>query len=274
MSKIKSVKICIADFPLKISCSNIHLLNRIKSRYSSFIKKYKDPSFELKIDLLEEQMEVPIEFAIKPTVKNIIDFEIKFNSEALPKFKIDLKKKIATLVTQEVSMAKIDFLIKLFYYTMFPIRDIFCIHASSLIKNNKGYIFFGPSGAGKTTICNSLKNGVVVHDDVTLIKFEKNKFKIYPHPFRKLKTKKNFKIIKRPVEVKGIFQIIQSKNNKLLETKKSEVMLPLMRQNMFRSFNHLKKQDQLINKLFKYAKIYKLEFRKKCDFWKILNEIE
>ncbi len=48
-------------------------------------------------------------------------------------------------------------------------RGGFLLHASGVVRDGMAYIFFGPSGAGKTTVTRLSPNDTILSDDLTLI---------------------------------------------------------------------------------------------------------
>lgn len=59
----------------------------------------------------------------------------------------------------------------------------FLIHASSLIKSRKGYLFPGKSGAGKTTITRISPDAILLTDEVSLVKQVDGEYKLFGTPF-------------------------------------------------------------------------------------------
>lgn len=60
------------------------------------------------------------------------------------------------------------------------------LHAAGVISNGKGYVFFGHSGAGKTTTArlSLTANKTVLSDDLVIVKKRGEKFWLYGVPFR------------------------------------------------------------------------------------------
>jgi hypothetical protein len=48
-------------------------------------------------------------------------------------------------------------------------RDGALVHAASAVRDGKGYIFFGPADAGKSTLAESNRRGRIVSDDLSLV---------------------------------------------------------------------------------------------------------
>lgn len=58
------------------------------------------------------------------------------------------------------------------------------LHASGVIRNGKGYVFFGRSGAGKTTVTRLSGDATVLSDDLVIVAPRGGRFWVYGVPFR------------------------------------------------------------------------------------------
>lgn len=58
------------------------------------------------------------------------------------------------------------------------------LHACGVIRQGAGYVFFGPSGAGKTTIARLSQDHTILSDDIVLIGKREGRFYVYGVPFR------------------------------------------------------------------------------------------
>lgn len=58
------------------------------------------------------------------------------------------------------------------------------LHASGVIRGELGYVFFGPSGAGKTTVTRLSPEAIVLSDDLVILMPQAGKFWVHGVPFR------------------------------------------------------------------------------------------
>ena len=58
------------------------------------------------------------------------------------------------------------------------------LHASGVIRDGKGYVFFGRSGAGKTTVTRLAGNATVLSDDLVVVGQRGGQGWVYGVPFR------------------------------------------------------------------------------------------
>lgn len=63
-------------------------------------------------------------------------------------------------------------------------QDTLLLHACGIIRKGKGYVFFGPSGNGKTTIARLSSEHVVLSDDLVIVRKLDGRYRVYGVPFR------------------------------------------------------------------------------------------
>ena len=110
----------------------------------------------------------------------------------------------------------------LLYYLTVRSGDIF-IHGSGVTINNRGYLFAGVSGKGKTTIAQlcDKAGATVIHDDRLIIRNINDRFVMYNTPVYNNETPRSSAIDK-------IFLIDHGTANKIVPTGKSEALSLVM----------------------------------------------
>jgi len=108
------------------------------------------------------------------------------------------------------------------YYLTVRSGDIF-IHGSGVKINNRGYLFAGVSGKGKTTIAQlwDMAGATVIHDDRLIIRNIYNRFVMYNTPVYNNETQRSSPVDK-------IFLIDHGKANKIITIGKSEALSLVM----------------------------------------------
>ncbi len=56
-------------------------------------------------------------------------------------------------------------------------------HSAGILRQGCAYLFFGPSGTGKTTVSRSVDAGMVLNDDLVLLLPEKGRWHVHATPF-------------------------------------------------------------------------------------------
>jgi hypothetical protein len=57
------------------------------------------------------------------------------------------------------------------------------VHAASLIRNGKAYLFCGPSGSGKTTVARLSTDAAVLSDELSIVRISDKRARCYGTPF-------------------------------------------------------------------------------------------
>jgi len=59
----------------------------------------------------------------------------------------------------------------------------FLLHAATVVRGGKAYVFTGRSGAGKSTVASLSPAGTVLTDEISLLRFEDGEWRAYGTPF-------------------------------------------------------------------------------------------
>jgi hypothetical protein len=138
------------------------------------------------------------------------------------------------------------------------------------VRNKKAYLFLGPSGAGKTTICSLSKKTQVIDDDIIPLAKIKGRACIYN--IRKGKF----------YPIRYIFIILQAKRNRIKKASATEILRFMLKDSViaFRR-NGTKGLKQKAKSIFNFVMdmlqsvaCYKLYFKKNGSFWKIIDKLE
>ena len=147
----------------------------------------------------------------------------------------------------------------------------FLIHASSLIRHHKGYLFPGKSGAGKTTITRLTPDSTLLSDEVSLIKKVDGKFRAYGTPFW---GELSIGGENTSVSIDDVYFPVQDRKNYVNSISiilGLEKLLP----NVIFYLNDLKLEKELFDLCFEfisYVSPYELHFLPEPDFWRFIDD--
>jgi hypothetical protein len=111
------------------------------------------------------------------------------------------------------------------------------VHAAALAVGERGYVFYGPSGAGKTTVSRlSLGRADLLSDDQALLSLEGEQVLLSATPFRggeRLHPHRHEKAIAGPnrnrtVPLAGLFRLVQAERLALAELSPSRQLASLL----------------------------------------------
>jgi hypothetical protein len=265
---MKSIILKIADLPIKIDCDDNDFLNLIYKKHRGFIVKSKKIKPILKLRLLTEP-DIKHNLQVRIIDDDLSKFMYKTSYDTIMKLEINKHTKSGFYQVKWMNPFHFDFIISIIYGYLLSHNNGLELHATSIIKNKKGYLFFGKSGDGKTTVSKSVKRGVVLNDDFSLVRKIKNKFYIFSHP-KKSHSMENFWKRDKFLELNTIFRLKKSKSNKIIKLPNSKAIDYLYKSAIYKN---KKTTLKILKELTKKVDVYDLYFRKKCDFWKLLDEI-
>jgi len=95
---------------------------------------------------------------------------------------IDLSAGIAYVLLRRAG--NLENFLRVLYARECLARGGLLLHASGVIRNGRGYVFFGPSGAGKTTVTRLSRDETVLSDDLVIVAPHHGCCWVYGVPFR------------------------------------------------------------------------------------------
>ncbi len=159
-------------------------------------------------------------------------------------------------------------------------KNAIILHAATVVDGNMAYVFFGPSGVGKSTLATHLyqtNNLKVISSDQVFLKIKNQELYAEAVPT----TIPEFPLDhmareKKAIKVKGIFYLTRSetKGYSLNKIKKVDFIQKLMQELMFRAeFGNADALLTLINNIVDHGKsFYEFSYRKDFNFFNELKE--
>jgi hypothetical protein len=152
--------------------------------------------------------------------------------------------------------------------------DNFLLHSSAVILQNRGFLFLGKSGAGKSTIAQHGEEvlGTVLHDDKVLVTKEDLHFYLGGVPISGQNGHTEFKI-----PLTCIFTIKQDERDFLVPLTDSQKAKALVdgylevSKTLISSPKIIEHGIQVLTTLAHDIPGYELHFRKGPDFWKLID---
>lgn len=136
------------------------------------------------------------------------------------------------------------------------------LHASSAVQGNNGYVFFGESGAGKSTIAKSLRPLLTPFtDDSVIIKKDKKGWIMYQTPI----LQKNSGIVKtsNPVKIAKLCFLHKSAETLVKKTSNKESVLAKLIKQLYTDKESATKQITLMMELANYDNFFETYFNLK-----------
>ena len=144
------------------------------------------------------------------------------------------------------------------------------VHAAGIEKNDKGYLFTGHSGAGKTTVCKVSKDCTILNDDMVILSFKNDTWFVSSTPFTNdTQVQPNNGTV--PLHI--ILHLIQAEYHLLKDVTKSQIIADLMTHVPVISLapNNIYFLLNRCNQIVANVQGYDLYFLPNAGFWDLLN---
>ena len=100
------------------------------------------------------------------------------------KGKIDQRKSFAEFqISPSRPMQEVEYLIRIASAIWIFEKGGLLIHGAALVRNDRGYLFTGHSGAGKTTVCRVSKDALILNDDLIALGKSQYGWQVLATPF-------------------------------------------------------------------------------------------
>jgi len=165
-----SLVLNIGEIPVLVFSKNQEFMAQTGERYANFISTETAPLLRIEVNVLSEKMVPNFETEMdRPEVA--FDHGTERGTFAWQGLSGEFD-----LVSREARMScllhptGLNSFLRFLYSLVLLKEPGFLVHAAGLIKNEKGYIFPGKSGVGKTTIARLSPGATLLSDDIPLVK--------------------------------------------------------------------------------------------------------
>ena len=148
----------------------------------------------------------------------------------------------------------------------------FLLHGAGIVRDGKAFVFFGPSGAGKTTITQLSPDDLVLSDDLTLVVRTPRGYEAAGIPFGLAHHHVPESAGSFPID--SFNMLVQAAAVRRTELAPAQALaeiagcLPFVMQDTAQSARGL---DNVANVVWEVP-VHRLEFRKDASFWNVLTE--
>lgn len=262
---LDSLVLSIGDISVLVFSESHEFMAQTEKRYANFISTETAPLFRIQVNILAEKMGPNLAPDVeKPQVRFDNGTERGTFAWQGLSGEFDLVSREARM-SCTLSPTGLNSFLRFVYSLVLLKEPGFLVHASGLIKNEKGYIFPGKSGVGKTTITRLSPGATLLSDDIPLVKIGDAPL-IFGTPFwGDLAVAGE----KTSAPLAGIYFPVKDKKNYTERLKARQVFEKLLPNVVF-FFKNAEFSKQLFNLCFDLAtKVpgYELHFLPDFSFW-------
>ncbi len=166
-----------------------------------------------------------------------------------------------------------DSFIRVLYTELLLPHPGFLLHCSSVIRAERGYVFSGDSGAGKTTIGTLNPENVLLGDDLLILrKADDRSYHVYGTPFVGSDIPWG---VNQHAPIKALLFLNQARENRVAPLRPNEATSKLLKQVMFfrRSRAGLEAIFSAVSDLVRSVPVYDLFFLPDNSVWDVIDQL-
>ena len=285
----------IGDLKIKIITEHSAVTDFCKDRYGSFISE-GPADFELEIEFTDSQDPAmylgvePDDVAgfLDPSRRNrsdtakkgsgpaIIDYDDRiliYRSDFAGIVQPALKKGKVLIKENQITMGLDSFLRICFSFIIIEFQGL-VLHSAGIVKGEDGYVFFGVSETGKSTISGLSQDfTTILSDEIIVIRKHKDGYHVYGTPFY---GTLNYHAVNLNKPIRAAFMPVKDTETYLKAAHPITFLSKFLAAVLF-----FGKEPELINRVLDIAHdfldsvpFYEMHFKKDSTFWKHIDELE
>jgi len=271
-SSFSFINLAIAGIRVRLACDNHRLTELLRGRYRDFLSDGQ-PYLEAVVTLSDQ-----------PGLSSLLNAEIEFQGGVLRfiasgyQGNIDAGAGRAELQLSSVrAVEEVEYFLRIIYAVAAYENGGLLFHAAGIVKGEQAYLFFGHSGAGKTTAARLSKRYLVLNDDLLLLlpgspdSQDPWVWSAYATPFW---NPTQVRPAAAGAPIAGLYRLVQDKKVYLEPISKGQALAELIA-NFPVIPDDPGRNEGLISRalsLLKAAPAYRLHFLPDDSFWNVISK--
>lgn len=260
----------IASFVVALNTNDAGVAQRLEERYHEFLGSNESPNISITLKI------VPGALYIEPKPGPWI-IESSYENDRLvycsyqERGEVDLISGEGYLEMDPTT--QVDNFLRTIYAWLCVTNDALLLHSAGVIRDGFGYVFFGPSGAGKTTTSRlAAKTAHVVSDDLVIIRCDEDGCMLHGVPFKGELSEAPRANQQAPL--KGLYRLRQDTSHYLEPISHIKAVADLVAASPFivREKQLSEKLMSVCSKIAKCVPVQELHFKRDDGFWKVIAD--
>lgn len=265
LADVRSVVVKIGGVPITLFIDSASFLRSVKERYRCFLTNDSHSGLNLAVDLVPRH---------RISQKEDICVMRKNGrwSAVRADFRLDWDSKAKSgRLRQGLNVYSLDTALRILHTLLLAEQVGFLLHASSAVRNGRAFLFFGPSGAGKTTIIRAAPaDATLLTDEISYVRRDSGKYLAYGTPFAG-ELGKSGENTSAPVA--AFYHLVKARTNRLILMKPGDAVRALLESILF-----FAEDPNLVSLVFQSTcdlvcqlPVYRLEFVPDNSVWDLVQ---
>ena len=268
-----TVLIEIAGIAVALEIADAGKREAVVERYREFIVPEGDPLAAIRVEVSDNARFIPLDPG--PWIMEITYDRGRLNYRShLDAGWIDIER--AECFLEIAPEADVENFLRVLYAHLCLKAGGLLLHAAGVVRVGAGFVFFGPSGAGKTTTARlSLDDKVsstILSDDLVILKTHGDKARVYGVPFRG--DFPEAPRVNTSADLRGLFTLVKAAEHRTEDVARPEAIARLLACVPFVMVDgaHTKRAIEICSQIIDRVPVRALRFRPDPGFWKVIHD--
>ena len=257
----------MGKFAIQVECESSALFMQLQQRYAGFLASHLGHGDNFKIKVMPPQTLSPlIENKIPTFTPNGLCF-----SPPGWEGNLDISRRAGWVSPGTRAVKEVDYFLRVVCAVQAFQVGGFLFHAAGILRDGCAFVFFGPSGIGKTTISRMSGKGTVLNDDLILLLPVDEHWYAYSTPFSN--SKHVAPLAGKFAPLAGMYRLVQDQQVFLENSTPGYTLAELIANIPVISTDPIHSPILVARcqRLLASIPVFRLHFRKDNSFWQVVK---